>query len=53
MGVGMSLLGGVAIGTPDLWPVPVHQGPDHDAAAGWSGTMDDSVVAAERHLPSA
>lgn len=50
MDVGMSPLGRVAIGVQDLWPVPAHEGSNHDGAAGWSGTMDEGVIAAQNPL---
>ena len=38
------LLGRVAIGTPDLWPMATHQVANDDGAAGWRSTMHDSLA---------
>ena len=46
----MPLLGRVAIGTPDLWPMAIHQVTNDDGAAGRSGTMHDSLARSEHPL---
>ena len=38
------LLGRVAIGTPDLWPMAIHQVANDDGTAGWCSTMHDSLA---------
>ena len=45
----MPLLGRVAIGTPDLWPMAIHQVTNDDGAAGRSGTMHDSALDRNTH----
>jgi len=46
----MSLLRGVAIGAPDIGPMPVHQRPDHDCATCRSGLMDNRLGATKHPL---
>lgn len=46
----MPLLGRIAIGAPDLWPMPFHQLAHDDGAPGWSGAMHDSFVRSEHLL---
>ena len=50
VGVGMALLRAVAVGTPDLGPVPVHNRPDQDGAAGRRGVMDHRLGAAKHSM---
>ena len=50
VGIGMALLCAVAVGTSDLGPVSVHQGPDHDGAAGRGGVMDHRLGAAKHPM---
>ena len=44
------LLRRIAVGTPDLRPVAVHQVAHHDGAAGRSGAMDNRLARAEHPL---
>lgn len=47
MRIGMTLLGGIAVGAPDLGAMAVHHGAHHDRAAGRGGGVHDGLVAPE------
>jgi len=48
--IGMTLLGGIAVGAPDVGAMPVHHGAHHDRAAGRGGGVHDGLVAPEHSV---